>query len=291
MEISVHINLFSLLLLLLLSRSFSSPASETCNPVDKEALLGFKRGITADPSRLLQSWTPSTDCCTSWKGVACDSRGRVVNVSRPGLFSHDDDYTYVLEWNSVLSLGNLSFLRVLDLGNLKNLNGPIPTEFGKLRRLTILVTSLQGRYRRHSNAYLAWKSFISTTTIHRRTFSISGVVSESKPYDRQHPFIDFEANPSEQQANRETTGHNRPACHSYSNMVIQQQFNRRDSLELRQLRNLQFLYLSRNNLCGRVPIQVVKLQNLQRLDVSFNPLMESNPIENSKKSVDKTLHD
>ncbi|KAE8701276.1 hypothetical protein F3Y22_tig00110548pilonHSYRG00676 [Hibiscus syriacus] len=270
MEISVHINLFSLLLLLLLSRSFSSPASETCNPVDKEALLGFKRGITADPSRLLQSWTPSTDCCTSWKGVACDSRGRVVNVSRPGLFSHDDDYTYVLEWNSVLSLGNLSFLRVLDLGNLKNLNGPIPTEFGKLRRLTILVTSLQGRYRRHSNAYLAWKSFISTTT---------------------HPFIDFEANPSEQQANRETTGHNRPACHSYSNMVIQQQFNRRDSLELRQLRNLQFLYLSRNNLCGRVPIQVVKLQNLQRLDVSFNPLMESNPIENSKKSVDKTLHD
>ncbi|XP_048493789.1 DNA damage-repair/toleration protein DRT100 [Beta vulgaris subsp. vulgaris] len=64
---------------------------ESCNTIDKEALLGFKHRITDDPSALLKTWVANTNCCTSWAGVDCDhSTGRVVNVSMSGLQSRDD---------------------------------------------------------------------------------------------------------------------------------------------------------------------------------------------------------
>ncbi|KAF2312361.1 hypothetical protein GH714_034360 [Hevea brasiliensis] len=113
--------------------------SKACHPVDKEALLDFKHRIISDPSELLNSWTVSSNCCTSWDGVACDVSGRVVNVSRPGLVSGNDfiEDTYMSGTLS-LYLGNLSSLQLLDLSNLKDLKGPIPREFGKLSQLTYL---------------------------------------------------------------------------------------------------------------------------------------------------------
>jgi Leucine-rich repeat (LRR) protein len=136
MEISMHPQTFSLLFFLIFSTLASSKA---CHPVDKEALLDFKHKITDDPSKLLHSWRVSSDCCTSWEGVACDASGRVVNVSRPGLAS-DNDFIEDTYMSGTLSpyLGNLSSLQVLDLSNLKDLKGPIPEELGKLSKLTHL---------------------------------------------------------------------------------------------------------------------------------------------------------
>jgi hypothetical protein len=135
MEISIHRKNFAFFLL----SAALLAVTESCHVVDKEGLLEFKRKITSDPSRLLHSWTSSSDCCKTWEGVACDTSGRVVNVSRPGLLSSNDFIvdTYMTGTLSPF-LGNLSFLQFLELSNLKDLKGPIPPEFGKLRRLTHL---------------------------------------------------------------------------------------------------------------------------------------------------------
>ncbi|MCL7030816.1 hypothetical protein MKW94_003272 [Papaver nudicaule] len=64
--------------------------TKSCHVTDHEALLDFKQKITYDPYNLLQTWMPLTNCCTSWEGVACNSKGRVINISRPGLYSTSD---------------------------------------------------------------------------------------------------------------------------------------------------------------------------------------------------------
>lgn len=121
MELSIHCKTSSLIFLLFSLFFFLLP-SKACNPVDKQALLQFKHKITSHPSKLLQSWTSSSDCCTSWEGVACDSSKRVVNLTRPGLVSEDDFIvdTYMTGTLSAY-LGNLSNLQVLDLSDLKDL--------------------------------------------------------------------------------------------------------------------------------------------------------------------------
>ena len=128
------INTFSIIIIffsLLLTTSLG------CHPIDHHALLDFKHKITFDPSNLLQSWTSETDCCKSWNGIACDSAGRVVNVSVSGL----DDFTmseFTMSGTLSPSLSNLSSLQLLDLNHFKDLTGRIPPEFGRLSRLTHL---------------------------------------------------------------------------------------------------------------------------------------------------------
>uniref|UniRef100_A0A804IU64 Leucine-rich repeat-containing N-terminal plant-type domain-containing protein n=1 Tax=Musa acuminata subsp. malaccensis TaxID=214687 RepID=A0A804IU64_MUSAM len=115
--------------------------SQGCHPHDRSALLTFKAGITADPSGLLRSWDSATDCCSAWDGVACDAAtGRVVNVSRPGLFSGPDFISDASIAGSLSpALGDLFSLRLLDLSNLKQLAGPIPPALGRLSRLEHLL--------------------------------------------------------------------------------------------------------------------------------------------------------
>ncbi|CAA0839228.1 Leucine-rich repeat (LRR) family protein, partial [Striga hermonthica] len=134
---SKSLPLLTLQLIILLSFPVVKLGS-SCHPTDKRALLEFKKTITDDPSHLLHTWAPHTDCCTQWEGVSCDPiTGRAINLTRPGLFS-DDDSPVDTSMSGKLSpfLGNLTFLRLLDLSNLKYLSGPIPTELGRLAHLT-----------------------------------------------------------------------------------------------------------------------------------------------------------
>ncbi|KAL9327100.1 hypothetical protein ACSQ67_007745 [Phaseolus vulgaris] len=118
---------------------FSSLTSilEPCHVVDKEALLEFKSKIISDPSNLLDSWTPSSDCCHNWEGIACGSTGRVINLTRTGVVFDVDDIPLETYMSGTLSpyLGNLSSLQVLDLSNLKHLHGSIPPELAELSHL------------------------------------------------------------------------------------------------------------------------------------------------------------
>nr|GFB92531.1 probable leucine-rich repeat receptor-like protein kinase At1g35710 [Tanacetum cinerariifolium] len=75
------------LLLFIIILIISPLTSQACQPIDHQALLEFKHKITYDHAGLLQTWTPQTDCCKSWDGVACGPHGRVVNISRSGFFT------------------------------------------------------------------------------------------------------------------------------------------------------------------------------------------------------------
>ena len=53
-----------------------------CNEKDTNVLLNFKQRLT-DPSQLLSSWFPKSDCC-EWRGVKCDNiTGRVSMLTLP----------------------------------------------------------------------------------------------------------------------------------------------------------------------------------------------------------------
>ncbi|KAI3861516.1 hypothetical protein MKW98_000468 [Papaver atlanticum] len=132
-----------LVLICFLTLSLHATTTEACHRTDRKALLDFKSKITQDSFRLLETWNQSTDCCIKWEGIACDSNGRVVNLSRNGISTDEENpFDLTMEGTISPSLGKLKFLRVLDLRFLKDLAGTIPSELGKLYHLTSLLLDI-----------------------------------------------------------------------------------------------------------------------------------------------------
>ncbi|WVZ51072.1 hypothetical protein U9M48_002254 [Paspalum notatum var. saurae] len=105
---------------------------------DELALLSFKSMLSSPSEGLLGSWNTSSHFC-SWAGVSCSHRHheRVVSLLMN---------SFSLQGRISPSLGNLSFLREMDLGG-NSLVGEIPPELGRLSRLVSLnlsQNSLQG---------------------------------------------------------------------------------------------------------------------------------------------------
>ncbi|KAJ9172817.1 hypothetical protein P3X46_016024 [Hevea brasiliensis] len=100
------------------------------NETDRFALLNFKRGITSDPTgRVFNSWYDSFHFC-SWFGITCSPRHqRVTSLVLKGQNLMGSISPYV---------GNLSFLRILDLQN-NSFHGQIPQEVVNLSRLQLLL--------------------------------------------------------------------------------------------------------------------------------------------------------
>ncbi|XP_048548582.1 LRR receptor-like serine/threonine-protein kinase EFR isoform X2 [Triticum urartu] len=104
------------------------------NSTDMISLLDFKRAITNNSRQALRSWHASVPLC-SWEGVHCSS-GRVTKLylSDRGLLGRISP-----------SLGNLTFLRTLDLSQ-NGFTGELPP-LNRLHRLEYLDlghNSLQG---------------------------------------------------------------------------------------------------------------------------------------------------
>lgn len=128
-----------LLLLFLLLTTFQFLHSTlAANQQEKNILLDFKRGVVADPTGALASWSPGLDPCRDFAGVTCDaSTGSVVkillhNASLSGLLAPE--------------LASLPSLEILSLFA-NNFSGSIPTEFSKvltLHKLNLSRNSLTG---------------------------------------------------------------------------------------------------------------------------------------------------
>lgn len=95
-----------LFVLVAVSAGLQCAAATTCQKVDHDALVAFRKGIKSDPTGILVNWgNASIDCC-SWASVACNSAGHVVTVDlRPD--QAFDDPTIYLEGTK---LPNTSFL-------------------------------------------------------------------------------------------------------------------------------------------------------------------------------------
>ncbi|KAL6843021.1 hypothetical protein ACP4OV_027334 [Aristida adscensionis] len=120
------IKLLYLLLLCICSHALVPPRSNTST--DELALLSFKSALSSGQSSLLASWNTSNHFC-SWPGVVCGRRHpeRVISLIMDG---------FKLSGRISPSLGNMSFLRVLELGN-NQLTGEIPPELSQLSRLQV----------------------------------------------------------------------------------------------------------------------------------------------------------
>jgi hypothetical protein len=100
---------------------------------DMLSLLDIRKEISSDPSGFLTSWntnnSSAADYC-GWNGVTCSRThpGRVIELK---LSSQS------LQGRISPSLGNLTFLRILDLSS-NMLAGPIPPNIGSLFHLKIL---------------------------------------------------------------------------------------------------------------------------------------------------------
>ncbi|CAL5420305.1 unnamed protein product [Camellia sinensis] len=98
------------------------------NDTDYLALLSIKAQITNDPMLVTSSWNDSLHFCL-WEGVLCGRRHqRVTGLS---LESRN------LGGSLSPSIGNLSFLRIVDLSS-NNFQGEIPHEMGRVFRLQVL---------------------------------------------------------------------------------------------------------------------------------------------------------
>jgi hypothetical protein len=103
-----------------------------CPAAERDALLAFKAAIKEDPSGQLANWVASTDCCT-WSNILCRD-GHVVSLDlRPD--PAFDNSGIFLTGPLGSSLCNLPKLEVLDVSEMQNLTGPIPTAIGNLKNL------------------------------------------------------------------------------------------------------------------------------------------------------------
>ncbi|XP_039855559.1 receptor kinase-like protein Xa21 [Panicum virgatum] len=106
--------------------------SSNATAADELALTDFK-SMLLDPTGSLVSWNSSNHYC-SWQGVTCSRRHPekvvAVNLESSGLAGRVSPF-----------LGNLSFLRILNINDNKLL-GEIPPELGRLGRLQELNLSL-----------------------------------------------------------------------------------------------------------------------------------------------------
>ncbi|GLT92536.1 hypothetical protein SLE2022_103700 [Rubroshorea leprosula] len=144
-----------LLLFILVAAAIPTLSSAACHPDDEAGLLGFKSGITRDPSGLLKSWKPGTDCCT-WNGITCfNNRVSTIslqanqpNISLSGTISPALSKVRNLGGIYLINLRNISggFPDVLfGLPNLtyvyienNKLSGRLPQTIGKLKQLEAL---------------------------------------------------------------------------------------------------------------------------------------------------------
>ncbi|KAL5703155.1 hypothetical protein ACHQM5_028284 [Ranunculus cassubicifolius] len=109
--------------LLLIFTIFSHQTLAKCHVDDETGLLAFKSGITQDPTGILSSWKPGTDCCT-WSGVECRENNRVTSLS---VYGKENDPKSYLSGTISPSLSKVQNLDGIYFQFLKNITGSFPT--------------------------------------------------------------------------------------------------------------------------------------------------------------------
>ncbi|XP_012829161.1 PREDICTED: probable LRR receptor-like serine/threonine-protein kinase At3g47570 [Erythranthe guttata] len=261
------------------SLALYSPA--TCfrsNLTDFLSLLAL-RSIDVDPNGALNSWNQMTSFCT-WNGAACGRRypNRVVAIKldSQGLIGSLSSHK-----------GNLSFLRVINLGN-NMFNGRIPQVIGLLRGLEYIEFS--------NNSFMGtimpenitqWKNLVYLNLIDN---NLSGPIPSELRFLEKLEALGLSEN--------KISG---PIPHYIGNLTSVIRFSLRScdfngkipdfpafdfsglhgsipSTIGLTLPNLSFLSLGRNQFSGRVQISISNASSLESLVLSFNDFPGPMPI-------------
>eukprot|EP00253_Pinus_taeda_P004784 PITA_04784 len=240
------------------------------NVSDQEALLGFVSVITAyDPFQSLPTtWKPNVSFC-EWTGVACSRRRqRVVSLNVSGMGLHGTVSPL---------LGNLSFLRILDLNN-NSFHGNIPYQFGSLFRLKMLFLS-DNQFQGFIPPTLGGCRSLKNLTLSYN--NLTGNIPEELCVLPKLQTLNLGAN--------NLTG-TIPAClgniSSLDQIILaRNNLQGRVPSQLGMLSQVSIINLQTNYLTGQIPSSLSNCTNLLVLDIDENQLTGSIPTELCSKNT------
>ncbi|KAI9088617.1 hypothetical protein K1719_029731 [Acacia pycnantha] len=212
------------------------PALSLSNETDRLSLIKFKQSISNDPYRIRDSWNSSTHFC-DWHGISCSHKNqRVTHLVLQG---------YQLSGTISPFIGNLSFLRVIDLRN-NNFQGEIPKDLGRLVKLEILYFNY--------NILTGEFPINVTSCSNLKNLSFGGNQLTGK--------IPMEL------------GYLHKLEHLF---LFENNFIGQIPTSLWNLTSLSILSLSSNNLEGSIPKEIGQLKNLTKFNVGGNKLSGTIP--------------
>ncbi|KAK7271420.1 hypothetical protein RJT34_27301 [Clitoria ternatea] len=259
----------------------------TCHPDDEAGLLGFKSGIKSDPSGLLKSWIPGTDCCKNWTGVECHfDQNRVMNIYLTGQTTTKPETTlsgtisptiskiklltglYLLDLKHIsgnfpTSLFNLPNLTYIYIQN-NNLSGRIPENIGNLAQLDVL--SLTGN-RLTGPIPSSISQLTQLTQLKLGNNLLTGTVPESLKNLVNLTFLSLQGN--------QLQGTIPNFFSSFTNLrtleLSRNKFSGNIPISISTLApKLMYLELGHNSLSGKIPDFLGKFRALDTLDLSWN---------------------
>ncbi|XP_061984875.1 putative receptor-like protein kinase At3g47110 isoform X2 [Populus nigra] len=225
------------------------------NETDQLALVEFKTHITNDPLGVLRSWNNSIHFC-QWHGVLCGRRHQRVIALNLG--------SYKLAGYISPHVGNLSFLRLLDLKN-NSLSQEIPPELGNLSRLKYLYlhnNSLSGKI--PSNVSFCFNLVHFLVNWNRL---VGKIPAEFATLSKLEMFFIH--------ANNLTGG----IPTTFGNLTSLQRFSATQNYiggsipaTIGKLANLTHIALSGNRLSGSIPPSFFNLSSIIAFDIAYNQL-------------------
>ncbi|XP_028071275.1 probable LRR receptor-like serine/threonine-protein kinase At3g47570 [Camellia sinensis] len=239
----------------LITTAKGNPSLVLTNKTDHQALLAIKDLIQGDPWGALSSWNHSIHFC-NWQGISCSRRHqRVTALNLSSL---------ALVGSVSPQIGNLTFLRRIDLGN-NSFHGEIPQELGKLFRLQYLLllnNSFQGEFPTNLT-HCSHLRYIDMRDNH-----LGGKIPTE---------LGFLSNLSKLNlATNHLTGTIPLSIGNLSNLrELSLGFNNLEGsipTQLGQLSKLEFLQLSVNNLSGMVPTSLYNISSIYLFFISSNQL-------------------
>ncbi|XP_073142574.1 uncharacterized protein [Henckelia pumila] len=225
--------------------------------VDEESLLAFKSRITLDPfDRLTRNWSTSNKASFCfWIGVSCDANQRITALNLK---------SFNLEGTIAPHLGNLTFLRFLDLRN-NSFSGTIPNNLcenlSELNVLALSSNSLSGMI--PSNIYKCKSLEILSLSTNEFNGSIPKEIGELTMLKELYL------------GNNNLEGGIPVEIGNLSRIEILSASNNSISGEIPSaifnLSSLILLQISSNNLSGSLPLDI-HLPNLEKLNLQSNHL-------------------
>ncbi|KAG0536545.1 hypothetical protein BDA96_03G073400 [Sorghum bicolor] len=235
---------------------------------DEAALLAFKAAAIGSgrDNNLLASWNSSSFC--GWEGVRCGSRARnnrrVVALTLP---------SYGLTGTLSPAIGNLTFLRTLDLSYNDWFQGNIPESIGRLQHLQLLDLS----YNTFSGALPANLSFCASLQVLELSSNrLHGRIPVELGYRlKSLQWLSLKNNSFTGAIPVSVANISSLYCLDLGSNKLEGQI----PPEFGSMEGLKLLYLFNNNISGVLPHSLYNLSMLKDMDLSTNMLSGSIPAD------------